>query len=597
MRYEDPTLDFPIWQLVDQSDCAEDFRNYLRQFGQGRFRNEALDRLVALNDNDEAGTPRWGSARELIRTQAEAGNRNAQFHYGKALDHGIGVDKDRAAAERWYRLAIRQGELRAHINLCQNLLDARPGDSPDQDSEAMALADAAATAGEANGTTLLAQELLRASAPDRDVAGAIEMLEQALAGGDGRAGSELARLFLYDRTVRPNAKAAADYAQRAALLGEGSACYLMGFFLEREAKGVDGLEAARDWYARGAALLDPACFRSIGFMLLRGNPPPKDGAAGVAHLKRAAALGDGEAMRGLGLTYFHGIDVVPNGTCAVRWFRRALAAGEVVAAEYLARCHARGFGVEADEAAALAHAETAARAGLASAQTQLASLLLAPRQRDRDPIAAARWLTLARLQNDMRATAMLGHLLATGDGVEPNLERAEALYRQAAEAGDLLGQEYLGAHLLAQRDAHFDPAETAFWLDTAASRGSSHAPFLIGIMFQQGFGVERNAGEAARWFLVAAERGHGGAMFELGKAYLDGEGVAADREEAKRWLEAASANGTDEADPLLDRAKLRLASANPEVPPPAATPVETDETLRVLPFRTRPADLLPGEAS
>lgn len=228
--------------------------------------------------------------------------------------------------------------------------------------------------------------------------------------------------------------------------------------------------------------------------------------------------------------------------------------------------------------------EIAARAGFSSAQHALATALLEPDSKQRDPFAAACWLNLAVLQNDARAMAALGSLYESGDGLPQDIECAIRFYRQAADAGDMVGQENLAAiHLTPGH--RFDPAAAAWWLDLAAKQGSSHARFLFGVMFQRGIGMMRDPVAAANWYLAAAEAGHPRAQLELGRAYLDGLGVERNAAEAISWLERAVEGGISEAPSLIECARLSISSAGEAVTLPAD--ITNDEPPRgiVMPFR------------
>lgn len=560
----DEALDAAVWALLCDSRCADDFRNYLRQFFFGAHRYEAVERLVELNDADVAETsPLYPRAFALLRAHAEAGERNAQFHLGKAFTEGIGTPIDKENGERWYRLAIRQGELRAHINLCNAILRARSTLPPERIDEALNLARQAVEAGEPGGLSILADEKLRAAPDTRDVAGAIEMLQDALAQGDTKAALRLAEIFRYGRGVRQNIATADELTLQAAKAGDSVGFYHLGFYAERDADDASGAEAARYSYEQGAAMLDRDCLRELGLLFLRGEHFPKDGAAGVGYLKQAAALDDADAMRYLGITFLHGVDVVRNGAVAFRWFERALAAGDSQSTYQLGYCCECGIGTTVDLVAAAEHYETSARAGDARAQRALAVLLLDEQSELRNPARAMRWLHLAVLQKEARAMALLGRIYEFGDGVPADIDRAVALYRQAAAADDVFGLESLATCCLKGSGMPFDPAEAAWLLDKAAAGGSARALFMIGAMFQRGMGVERDAGEASRWFLAAAEAGDGNAQFEIGRAYLEGDGLAINADEAARWLQAAVESGIGEAHAMLERAKMRLSHAAP----------------------------------
>ena len=76
-----------------------------------------------------------------------------------------------------------------------------------------------------------------------------------------------------------------------------------------------------------------------------------------------------------------------------------------------------------------------------------------------------------------------------------------------------------------------------------ANPGDGPAMTLIGELYKDGLGVNRDAVEAAHWFRLAADRGDRQATFALGLAYLEGTGVAKDRAMAQSLFEKAAAQG------------------------------------------------------
>ncbi|UUN27485.1 tetratricopeptide repeat protein [Streptomyces sp. FIT100] len=116
-----------------------------------------------------------------------------------------------------------------------------------------------------------------------------------------------------------------------------------------------------------------------------------------------------------------------------------------------------------------------------------------------------------------------GHMLATGQGVEEDEERAAELFRAAADAGDAYGMFNLAVTL--------DGDEELRLLAGAAARGISEAGCLLGDRLGA---VDRDE-EALAWYLWAAERGETKAMYAAACWYRDGFGTDPDPVQAVRW--------------------------------------------------------------
>lgn len=98
----------------------------------------------------------------------------------------------------------------------------------------------------------------------------------------------------------------------------------------------------------------------------------------------------------------------------------------------------------------------------------------------------------------------------------------------------------------------FGSNQSSFWdTYTAALRGDREAQFLVGIIYEQGMGVEQNKTIAAQWFEKSAQQGHVDAQYNTGLAYALGKGVKADQSMAMLWLQRAADQGDDDAQKLL----------------------------------------------
>lgn len=76
-----------------------------------------------------------------------------------------------------------------------------------------------------------------------------------------------------------------------------------------------------------------------------------------------------------------------------------------------------------------------------------------------------------------------------------------------------------------------------------AERGQARAQYLVGRLYEDGFGVEQNYSEAARWYRAAAEQGDPLAQHALSVFYAVGWGVAADPAESVKWLRRSAEQG------------------------------------------------------
>ena len=96
-----------------------------------------------------------------------------------------------------------------------------------------------------------------------------------------------------------------------------------------------------------------------------------------------------------------------------------------------------------------------------------------------------------------------------------------------------------------------------------AELGDAEAQYNLGVMYDQGFGVEQDLGKAADWYRKAAEQGFVDAQANLGLMYFHGQGLNKDHQAAAHWLNLAVANGDTESADILKQIQ-DAASPQPE---------------------------------
>ena len=88
-----------------------------------------------------------------------------------------------------------------------------------------------------------------------------------------------------------------------------------------------------------------------------------------------------------------------------------------------------------------------------------------------------------------------------------------------------------------------DEAPQIAGLLTDAEEGVADAQYLLGFMYAEGQGIEKNFKEAVQWYTKAAEQGHAGAQLTLGMMYAEGQIVEKDDRQAIKWYTKAAEQG------------------------------------------------------
>ena len=141
----------------------------------------------------------------------------------------------------------------------------------------------------------------------------------------------------------------------------------------------------------------------------------------------------------------------------------------------LAVAYAEGLNGPPNLALARGLWQQAAEQGNATAQYNLASLLVATARTAADMVVAADWLRRSAEQGDPDAQYFLGNLYYNGEGVPRQQQESIRLWRQAAAQGHVESEFSLAKAYLAGAAVPVDVAEAEKWMHKAARHGHPDA--------------------------------------------------------------------------------------------------------------------------
>jgi TPR repeat protein len=107
--------------------------------------------------------------------------------------------------------------------------------------------------------------------------------------------------------------------------------------------------------------------------------------------------------------------------------------------------------------------------------------------------------------------------------------RAQAELKPLLDQHDPRAQYAMGVLFENGLGVNKDLSQAAAWYLKAAEQGNSDAQYNLGAMNEHGVGMPVNYAEAARWYLPAAEIGDIDALSNLGVLYQNGQGVKQDK--------------------------------------------------------------------
>lgn len=217
----------------------------------------------------------------------------------------------------------------------------------------------------------------------------------------------------------------------------------------------------------------------------------------------------------------------------------------------------QGLGIVGDPTRAVEWYRLAAGRGDAHALLSLGLMALDGRGMQKNPAQGRVWLEQAAAKGEPNAAFNMA-LINLSSGNQADLLRAVELLRQAADSEIADAQHALGVLYLQGRGVSRDAGEAAQWFERAARNGNLAGEVERAILLFNGEGVPADEVEAAKGFRRAAARGNAIAQNRLARLYVSGRGVPQNRVEAAAWHLAAASQGL--ADTWLDDALKGLTS-------------------------------------
>ena len=156
----------------------------------------------------------------------------------------------------------------------------------------------------------------------------------------------------------------------------------------------------------------------------------------------------------------------------------------------------------------------------------------------------------------VRALYMEGYCRYCGNGTAADLKEAFRSFKTGAEKGDAFCMKALGSFYL--NDDR--PTEAFPWYEKAAGLEDPEAIFALGVLYDNGYGVQKNKEAALEHFKKAARMGHAPAQSRLGKIFDKDE----DYLSAAKWYDLAAQKYDAEAVEKLGSYYLRGIGGKPE---------------------------------
>ncbi len=496
-----------------------------------------LYRLTDLQYRDPA------KAAEAYQRAVDLGHTGGMMSLARMLAVGDGIPVDFDRARTLLETAIAGGVARDGWRALADLY--RNADPAHRDLAKAANAyQTAVDLGDAWSMMALAEMTVRGDGVPADFVKAKTLIEGAIAGGLVKDGSRaLGDLYRSaDEKNRDPAKAADAYVKAADLGDPGSMLALASILSAGDGMAVDfnkarsliesaiagGLEkdgerALGDLYrTAGAVYRDPekaaaAYQRAIDLgdawsmlplaqMTAKGDGIPQDFDKARSLLEAAIDQGIGrDAYHALGDLYRFAKDGNRDPAAAIAAYEKAADLGDAWAVLSLAEMVNLGEGAEANTVKAQQLAQKAIDAGLVKDGSRLLGAIYLTDPTRRNPVKAAAAFQTAIDLGDPYAAMAFAPMLAFGDGVPANFNKARVMLEEAVEAGyardaaKILGDLYMAQP---RNNKTIAKAREAYAL--AAQAGNAQANLQLAIILSSQFKDPTARAGATEQFRIAA---------------------------------------------------------------------------------------------
>ena len=184
--------------------------------------------------------------------------------------------------------------------------------------------------------------------------------------------------------------------------------------------------------------------------------------------------------------------------------------------------------------------------GNAEAMLELGLHYLAGNGTEQNAEIAAQWFRNAAEAGNVEAQRQLAICCKRGIGLPVDITAYEIWMGKVASAGDVEAQLELGEHYNG-----LEEEQCAFWYGKAARQGNAEGEYWLGVLYDNGYGVEQDYSKAYEWISQAATAGHATAQYTLGIYYANGTAVEQNPSKAFDWYLLAANQGQPDAENRL----------------------------------------------
>jgi TPR repeat protein len=470
---------------------------------------------------------RIAEALPLLVAVCEAGDpRGCRYAGGSYLWGGKGIQPNLPQAEKYLRLACDGGSMRGCTNLGSMYASGKVG--------------------------------------DKDQIQAVILYRQGCEGGDASGCAQLGLAYKNGEGLSPDSEKAQEYFRKEASIhrkecdgGELVECHNLAIDFENgEGVAKDPIQASSLYRIACDGGFASGC-NSLGVLYRKGDGVAQNDIQAAGYFRKACDGLEALGCINLGWMYANGKGMKKDYRIAANLYREACEDGDTGGCVYLGQTYDIGDGVKVDHVQANAIFERACNGGNAAGCTNLGVAYVNGSGVVKDVAAAIPLYRKACDAGEPTACLNLGINYANGQGVDQSDVRAAAFYLKACDGGQAVGCKNLGAAYANGKGTIKDAVQAAAFYRKACDNGDDTGcaevnPKPTGEEAQQTIDerqkdLKKTIDEFAKSRREDCEAGSTSSCFLLGALYENGVGVDKDAKLAAKYYGQTCDNGLEGA--------------------------------------------------
>jgi uncharacterized protein len=386
---------------------------------------------------------------------------------------------------------------------------------------------------------------------DENMRIALDWYQKGADQSDPRSTFKLGNAYFYGRGVAEDKANGNAILQKAADLGSSDAAVDLGAnYLDGD--GVSkNVEKGLALYLEAAKQNNSIALNNLGNVYIDGKNAPKKPTLAKDFFERGIALGNSASMNDLGYRLVEGDGFAKDVERGLKLVKQAAEGGNRFAHYNLGRYNENGIGMPKDVGEAISYYFKAAKQNHTTSMMRLGAIAeegLWKEEPKKNKTTALRWYAEAAVKGEDEARKKVLAFAKQKIALPENDDlTAVSYYQILSDAGDADGANELGILYEDGKGVQKNWVKASELYRKAAEAKNIYGMNNLGLMYEKGRGVQKRPEEAFKWYKLASDGGNADGISNLALLYETGTVVKTDVKKAISLYEKAAKGGNTTA--------------------------------------------------